>query len=236
MSILINVSFIIGALLFFILIIYLMKKTGIVRTLSQDKNFFSYLAKVAIMNYSETDTIELREKLVYLFSKNSELIQPINVFAYKKDGDINTYFFIADTSLPKPYSGYQSPSFSLCLFEYDKLDDFELLIVPKKYLFGNFMRKYYAFVQNLQEITFVQNENFFKDYIIFSNNPSVVKKIINEKLTNIIRNANIKNLAYHRKSNICAIYTINYLEKIEDFIELKNILNNINQNINLSNT
>src|SRR3989339_627998 len=203
MSILINVSFIIGALLFFILIIYLMKKTGIVRTLSQDKNFFSYLAKVAIMNYSETDTIELREKLVYLFSKNSE---------------------------------FQSPSFSLCLFEYDKLDDFELLIVPKKYLFGNFMRKYYAFVQNLQEITFVQNENFFKDYIIFSNNPSVVKKIINEKLTNIIRNANIKNLAYHRKSNICAIYTINYLEKIEDFIELKNILNNINQNINLSNT
>src|SRR3989339_780431 len=168
MSILINVSFIIGALLFFILIIYLMKKTGIVRTLSQDKNFFSYLAKVAIMNYSETDTIELREKLVYLFR--------------------------------------------------------------------NFMRKYYAFVQNLQEITFVQNENFFKDYIIFSNNPSVVKKIINEKLTNIIRNANIKNLAYHRKSNICAIYTINYLEKIEDFIELKNILNNINQNINLSNT
>lgn len=67
-----------------------MKKTGRVRTLNQNKRFFSYLAKKENMNYFETDTVGLRKKVVYLFNKNPELIQPINIFAYKKDEDINT--------------------------------------------------------------------------------------------------------------------------------------------------
>lgn len=213
---------VIGLILFFILIIYLMKKTGRARTPAQDKKLFNNLGKRLNSKHLEKDTVNIRNKVLELFSWNSELLRPINNIVNKN----KKYLFTLDTYLPKPYVKYSMPSWSMCLTEEKSQKNLELLIIPKIVLTGELMKTYYNFTNTLQEITFEnetvseQNPKFFKKYSIFSNFQAETKKIINKNLTEIFTSTKIKHLTIHKKNNLNAIYSVGALLKVEDFIKL----------------